>query len=172
MESKFKFMCEKNKYTISATNTISLPVLLKDLPSEVVINGNKLILKSSFHVSLVCINEIIKKYCISVPNFRNLVVKDFCDFVKTNDIYLLNYLEEFRFVTENDLKTVIVICKVSNLDKFFDFINKKYKLKIEYPPTHVTLYTLEGKLGIFLIDANDIKNLTKSIPNPIEHSLL
>ena len=165
-----KFICD-NKNTISATNTIGLPVSLENLPNEVVIDGNKLLLKSSFHISLVCINEIIRKHNILISDFKDAVIKDFCDFVEANDINLLNYFEEFKFAVENDLKTVIVMCKVSNLDKFFEIINKKYGLKIEYPPTHVTLYTLEGKLGIFLTEPNDIKNLTKPIPNPIGRSL-
>jgi hypothetical protein len=64
-----------------------------------------------------------------------------------------------------------VRCNVSNLDKFFELINKKYGLNIEYPPAHVTLYTLKDKLGIFLTDNDDIKKLTKLIPNPIGHLL-
>ena len=161
-----EFICG-NKYTISGTNTVGLPVLLENLLNEIVIEGNALVLKSSFHISLVCINEIIKKHNISISGFVDSMKKDFCDFVKTNDINLLSYLDDFRFVEENELKTVIVMCKVSNLDNFFGTINKKYGLTIECPPTHVTLYTLKDKLGIFLTDTNDIKNFTKPIPNPI-----
>lgn len=161
-----QFICG-SKYTISPTNTIALSVSLDNLPGEIVIDGNKLLLKSSFHISLVCINEIVRKYNIVIPNFKDLIVKDFCEFVQTNDVSLLDYLEEFRFAVENDLKTIIVRCNVSNLEKFFEIINKKYGLKIEYPPMHVTLYTLEGKPGIFLTDAKDIANLTKIISNPV-----
>lgn len=164
------FICGENKYTISVTNTIGLPVSLKNLPSEVVIDGNKLLLKSSFHVSLVCINEIIRKHNISIIDFKNSVVKDFCDFTVVNDIQVLRY-KEFKYAEENNLKTVIVMCEISNLPKFFEILNKKYGLQVEYPPTHVTLYTIEGKVGIFLTDSNDIKNLTKHISNPVGHSL-
>ena len=62
---------------------------------------------------------------------------------------------------------MIVTCEVSNINKFFDLINKKYGLNIKYPPAHVTLYTLKDSLGIYLIDSDDIKNLTVSIENPI-----
>ena len=167
---KNEFICG-DRYTISPSNTIALSVPLDNLPSELVISGNRLVLKSSFHVSLVCIKEIIRKHNISIPNFRDEVIKDFCDFVKTNDISLLNYINDFRFAEEDDLKTVVVMCEVSNLNKLFEILNTKYGLKIEYPPTHVTLYKLEGKIGIFLTDANDIKSLTKPIPNPIGHPL-
>lgn len=165
MEKKFKFICGGDKYTISVTNTITLPVSLENLPNKVIINGNNLFLKPSFHVSLVCINEIIRKHNISISGFKDSVIKDFCDFIGTNDINLLNYLNDFKFAQENELKTVVVICKVSSLDKFFEIINKKYGLEIEYPPTHVTLYA--STIGIFLTDANDIQNLTKPIPSPI-----
>jgi len=156
---------------ISPNDTILLPVSLENLPDLVTIDGNELLLKSHFHVSLVCIKEIIRKHKVSIPDFKDLVVRDFCDFVAVNGINLLNYLEEFKFVVENDLKTIIVRCNVSNLEKFFETINKKYGLKVEYPPTHVTLYTLESKPGIFLTDLNDIKNLTKPILDPIGHAL-
>ena len=165
------FICG-DKYTISATNTISLSVVLGNLPNEVTINGTKLLLKSSFHVSLVCINEIIKKHSISIPGFIDSLINEFCDFVRENDINVLNYLEDFRFAEEADQKTIVIFCNVSKLKIFFELINKKYNLNIEYPPTHVTLYTLlPGKLGIFLTDADDIKNLTKPISNPIWRTL-
>ena len=159
------FICGGNKYTISPTNTIALPVSLEDLLPEVLISNNKLFLKSSFHVSLVCINEIIKKHNISIQDFRDSVVKDFCEFTALNDIQVLQY-KEFKYAEENDLKTIIVTCEVSSLPKFFGILNQKYRLKIEYPPTHVTLYAHDGKSGIFLTDSDDIKNLTKPIPNP------
>ncbi|MBI3888425.1 hypothetical protein HY311_01380 [Candidatus Nomurabacteria bacterium] len=170
MKNKFEFICG-NKYMISVNDTILLPVLLDNLPSKITVDSNELLLKSAFHISLVCIKEIIRKHNIIIPNFKDLVVNDFCEFTKNNDINLLNYLDEFKLIVEDDLRAVVVLCKVSNLDKFFELINNKYGLKIEYPPTHVTLYTPEGKPGIFLTDANDIKNLTKPIPNPIGHNL-
>jgi len=168
---KRPFICDGDKYTISATNTIGMPVSLSNLPREIEIEGNKLLAKSSFHVSLVCINEIIKKYKVSITDFRNKVLGEFCDFIKMNPISLLNYLPDFKFVEQDNLKTVVVMCRVINLDKFFEILNKKYNLNIEYPPTHVTLYAHDGMTGIFLTDANDIKNYTKPIPNPIGRPL-
>lgn len=161
------FICGSSKYTISATNTIGLPVVLEDLPGEIVINGNKLLLKSSFHVSLVCINEILKKYEVKTPNFKDSVVKDFCEFIRDHDIDIIKYENKFNYAEKGELKTVVVFCGVSNIDKFFQFLNKKYNLNLEYPPTHVTLYAHDGKQGIFLVDSGDLNKLSKPIPNPI-----
>ena len=165
-----KFICG-NKYTISPTNTIALPVQVDGLPLEIVVEDTKLVLKSTFHISLVCINEIIRKNNIIDTNFKDLVVKDYCDFVAINDISLLSYKDEFRFMLEGDQKAVVAMCNVSNLDKFFEILNKKYNLSLGYPPTHVTLYTLPGKGGIFMTDSADLKNLTKVIQNPIGKKL-
>ena len=164
-------ICGGNKYTISQTNTIGLPVPISGLPSTLEIESHKLMAKSSFHVSLVCINEIIKKYNISLPNFRDSILNDFCDFVSKNEINFSNYTNEFKFVVQDNLKTIVIMCEISNLRQFFEQINSKYRLSIEYPPTHVTLYAHDGKTGIFLTDSEDIKNLTKPIPNPIGRNL-
>jgi hypothetical protein len=161
-----KLICE-NKFQFNIRNkVIGLPIKFDNLPSKLIIEENELVLKDSFHISLVCIGKIIEKYNVSIPDFENIIINDFCEFSKTNEIKVLEY-NDFKFVVENDLKSIVVMCKISNLNKFFDIINKKFGLKIEYPPTHATLYTLPNKLGIFLTDLNDIKNLTKSISNPI-----
>ena len=160
MDKKFTPVCG-DKYGISANNTIVLSVSLENFPQEIIV---------FFNISLVCINEIIKKHNVLDSSFRDSVLQDFCEFVEKNDVSLLNFNEEFKFAEENDLKTIIILCRVSNLEKFFETINKKYGLNIEYPPTHVTLYSIDGR-GIFLTDTSDIKNLTKPIPNPIGHLL-
>ena len=161
------FICGGSKYLLTPNDTIILPVTIENLPGEIVVEDQKLILQKSFHVSLVCIKEIIRKQGVSIPSFRNLAVQDFCDFVDQNQVDLVNYSNIFRYAERDDLKTVIIMCDISNLNKFFDLMNKKYGLKIEYPPMHVTLYILEDKHGIFLTDSEDIKNLTETITNPI-----
>lgn len=151
----------------SGKDVIALPVSFIGLPEQIEVKGNTLYLKSSFHISLVCINKIIKKYDIEISDFLSKTIEDFSDFVKTNKVELLHYNNDFKFVAENELRSVIVTCEVSNINKFFDLINEKYGLSVKYPPTHVTLYTLKDGLGIYLTDSDDIKNLTTSIVNPI-----
>lgn len=72
-----QFICEENKY-IFQHRTIGLPVSFLNLPKTIQIEGYTLLLKSSFHISLVCIGKIIEKYNISTPEFENSVIKDFC----------------------------------------------------------------------------------------------
>lgn len=152
----------------SKEDTIGLPVYLPELPVKIKIEGCELFLKSEFHVSLICIGKIMEKNNLSIPDFINKVIADFCEFTKHTSIDLARLCDEFRFVAENERRTIIAMCDISNLSKFFDFINQKYGLKLEYPPTHVTLYALQPNVGIFLTDTNDLNRLTKKIKVPIK----
>lgn len=170
-----RFICGGSKYEVGGEKegVISLPVSLENLPEEVKVQGHILYLPTPFHVSLVYVGKIIEKYNVSILDFANKIVEDFCDFTKTNDISVVHYKNEFKFVTKNNKKTVVVMCEVSNLDKFFDLMNEKYGLSIPYMPTHVTLYgNIKNKPGASLMDLYDIKNFTIPIENPIGRMLL
>lgn len=152
-------------------NTICLLVSFNQIPDQIIFNEKTFVINTFLHVSLVCVSKIIEKYNVLIPNFENKIINDFCEFSRDNKVKKVEHTDDFKFVSKEDKETIIVMCKIPNLDKFFELINKKYELNIKYPPTHVTIYTLPGKLGIFLTDENDIKKLTKPIPNPIGHSL-
>ena len=162
------YICNSNKYTLGGQtgDSIALPVTVSGLPDQVEVEGNILLRKTSFHVSLVCIGQIIKKHAISTPDFIEKVINDFCEFTKDNDISFVQYRDEFRFVEENERKSVVVMCDISNLDTFFDLFNEEYNLTLEYQSTHVSLYTLQPNNAIFLTDSTDLEQLTKIIPKP------
>jgi hypothetical protein len=163
-----KFICNGEKYEVGGPNedTIGLPVSFSSLPPTIEVEGHTLLLKTSFHVSLVCIGKIAQKNNLTDPDIVNKMVLDFCKFTQRIAVDLKEYRDEFKLATEAERRAVIVMCNISNLDKFFDFINQKYGLKLEYPPTHVTLYTLQPNMGIFLTDSEDMRKLTKPTKNP------
>jgi len=167
----WRYLDKSEKYALggSRDEVIGLPVFLTDLPPSIEVNGYTLLLKDEFHVSLVCMEKIIEKQGVPIPNFISEVTADFSAFAPENPIELLRYRNEFRFVEDKgrERKSVIVMCDVSNLGKFFDFFNEKYGLKLEYPPTHVTLYTLQPNKGIYLVDEEDMKKKTVIMQNPI-----
>lgn len=163
-----KNICGGGKYKLSGSkeDTISLPVSLSNLPATLEIERYVLNLKPDFHVSLVCIGKIIEKQKITIPNFLDKIVADFCEFTRENNIDILSFRDELKFASEEEKHSIVIMCDVFNLDKFFDLINEKYGLHLRYPPTHVTLYTLEPHGGIFLTDSGDIETMTKPIKNP------
>ena len=166
-------ICNGDKYELGGQpgETIGLPLDLQGLLETVEIEGNTLLLKADFHCTLVAVGQIIKKHNVDTSNFIEKVVNDFCEFIESNDISLIKYSDEYRFVEHNDRMSLVVMCDVSNLDKFFDLINEKYQLNIEYPPTHVTLYTLQPNKGVFLTNSDEINNLTKVVSKPSGISL-
>lgn len=164
-----KLICD-GRYRLggSKEDTIGLPISLSGLPQKIEINGYELLLKTEFHVSLICIGKIIEKNNLSIPDFVNKIIADFCGFTEHTNIDLAQLRDEFRFASENERRTVVVMCDISNLNKFFDLVNQKYGLNLEYPPTHVTLYTLQPDVGIFLTDTSDLNRLTNKIKVPIK----
>ncbi len=146
-------------------HTIGLEISINGLPDKVNVNGEILLKRSSFHVSLVCIGKIIEKHKITNLDFEKLIIDDFIEYTKTKKIELANFLNEFRFVKELEEKSLVIMCEVVNLKEFFGLINLKYGLKIEYQPTHVTIFTLHPDIGIFLTNQEDLKNLSQ-IVNP------
>lgn len=160
------YTCDTNKYTFG-NKTISLPVVIKDLPKTIEVYGIKLLLKSSFHISLVCVGKILENNPILPTTFIEQVINRFCEFTKNHEISLVGYNNEFRLVENADRVSVIAMADVSNLNTFFDLINLEFGLNLSYPPTHVTIYTLQPDLGIFVTNTEDLQRLTKIITAPV-----
>lgn len=163
-----KDICGQGRYILGgpSEDSIGLPVSFSKLPAKIEVEGQTLLLRTMFHTTLVAIGKIIEKNKIETPDFLDKVVAYFCEFTQTNDISIMGFRDEFKFATEGERRSVVVMCDVSNLNKFFDLINERYDLQLEYPPIHVTLYTLQLDEGIFLTDTKDIETMTKPIPNP------
>lgn len=157
-----QYICNSSKYIFSH-ETIALPVFLDDLPKGIIAEEVSFTLKSKFHISLVPIGKILEKQNIDPSFFKEAVLADFCEYIKKALIEFIDFSNEYRFAWENNLRSLVVMCKVSNLDGFFELINKKYGLNIETPPTHITIYTSEPEVGIFLTNSKDIKQMTKIV---------
>lgn len=173
-----EFICGGKEYEAYIQNdeytTIGIPVNLLNLPEEINVQGLTLYLPNPFHVSLFYMKRSIDRYNISIPDFTSKILDDFCEFTKNNKIKITSFKNnEYRLVSRDGVwKTVVVMCEVSNLNKFFDFVNNKYDLKIKHPTPHVTLYnTRKREHGMYLMDSDDIANFTTPIENPIGRQL-
>ncbi len=160
-----QYISDSTKYRFG-NQVISLPIFLNELPKDILIEETNLFLRSSFHVTLVAIGEIIRKHAVTIPDFELNLIQDFCDYVKKNPIEFIGFKNEYRFVSENERRSIVAMCNISNLEGFFNLLNTKYNLNIEVPPTHVTIYTLQPNKGIFLTDSSDIQKLTKIVTVP------
>lgn len=158
------FICGGNKFAYSK-GYIGLPIQVNKLPESVEIEGERLVIKSSFHVSLVCVKDIVDKY----GGDEKRILELFCSFIKDNEIEFLEYTGEFRFAENVDRKTLVALCKISNLEELFIFLRRELVLDIPLQPTHVTLFTLQPDLGIGLNSQADMegKSVTVTVPDEV-----
>jgi hypothetical protein len=164
-----KFICASARYYIAGPqeDTICLPVAPLKLSPTLEIEKHTLLSRSTFHVSLVCIGQIAKKNHVGDPNFVKNVADDFCEYTQQTSIDFKKFRNEFRFLSEDEKRAIVVMCDVTNLKPFFEMLNQKYNLNLAYPPTHVTLYTLQPDMGIFMSDVEDVQKLSKIVQVPI-----
>lgn len=152
---------------------LTLPTEL--LPERVELNGIPLVKKSSFHVSLVCVKEIVLQYEAAGhkddTEFAQAILERFSRYVTKHPITFLGFRDEFRHVVRGEDESIIVVCDVSNLTQFFDELNTEYGLQIPYQPTHVTLYTLKPNVGIGISSQTNMQSY-HTIPMPLLDSVL
>lgn len=163
-----RYICDGEKYRIGK-GYITLPVNI-NIPFETIdIEGVTLQKKESFHISLICVKNLIKKYGEEI---EEKIISLFCDFVKENPIEYIPPEKEFRFVEREDgRKTLIKMVSVSNLDSFFELLNKE-GIEVEKQPTHMTLYTLNLNEGIGINNQSDLERMTKVVGVPKELKII
>ncbi len=156
------YICGGGKFVYSK-GYIGLPIVVDDLPEIVEIDGNKLYRKSSFHISLVCVKDIL----VQNPDVEQTIVDAFCTFAGENDISFVGYTGEFRFAQHEDKKTLVALCEVSNLKTFSEMISNNLGIKIPAQPTHVTLFTLQPDIGIGLNSDSDMEAKSKKVTDEL-----
>ncbi|HEX8591435.1 MAG TPA: hypothetical protein VF696_01645 [Candidatus Paceibacterota bacterium] len=142
---------------------IGLPVTVEGLPQEISVGEINLQAKSTFHVSLLCVKYLIRKYGESVEQD---LLSLFCEFTRENSVSFVRYTGEFRFAEMMERKSIIAMCEVSNLESFFELARRELRISLQSQPTHVTLYTLQPELGIGLNTQRDIDQKTRPILVP------
>ena len=161
-------ICNSDKYTYNK-GYICLPIEIAPLPKTIDVDGNILNLKSTFHVSLLCIKNILEKN--NRENLEQLIIEKFCSFISKNEISFLKFNGEFRFAQFKERKTIIARCEVSHLVEFINFLSKELSIEIPLPPTHVTLFTLQPDMGIGLNSYEELGVKSKIIDIQSEISM-
>ena len=138
------------------------PVNLNIVP-EMRVGSDLFFAKNSYHISLLCLEGIPKTNQTEILSFA-----------QKYNLKLGKITSIFRLVIEEDQQTIIVRIRLFGLKKLIFGINKNFGYKFEYPPTHITLFTLRGQTGVGIntckryrqignqISPGDIKRLEKS----------
>ena len=109
-----------------------------DLPKTLEVDSETFLKKDHFHVSLLCVKNILE----IKPDIEAEIIQHFCDFSKDNELKFEGFTKDFRLAESGERKSVVALCKVSNLHKFAEYLTEKIGIAVAPQPAHVTIYTL------------------------------
>lgn len=133
-----------------------------DLPATFMVEGEALFKKDRFHVSLLCVKNILA----ANPDIEAEVLRHFCDFIQEHQVQFAGFTKEFRLAEADERKSVVALCQVSNLHKLAAYLNEKIGVTIAPQPAHVTIYTLQANAGIGLNSPEEMAEKTEQIEVP------
>lgn len=145
---------------------IMLPIKV-EIPAEIKVEGVTYFAKKEFHISLLAVEDYAKTD-IELDKFVSLTK----EFLKNNRVYFGKFLNEFRRVNRDYRSSVVIMVEINGLKELLDYLSENLKINIEYPPTHITLYTLENGLGIGVNNKSDLEKLTKPVKLEICRGLI
>lgn len=158
-----KLICNRNNITYDK-GYIALWLNDYPLPATLEIDGDTLLKKDHFHVSLLCVKNILEVK----PAIENEVLSHFCDFIKEKELRFEEFTNEFRTASADERKSVVALCCISNLNTFADYLSEKIDMKIAHQPAHVTIYTLQPNAGIGLNSEDELQTKSKPVDVPDE----
>ena len=147
---------------------------LGELPKTIEVEGDKMIIKNEFHISLVWIGRLSKMVDERNKDKIKLeMIEEFERFTENNSLIDYKLTGELRLVKKDGLKTVIAMAEVPNLNIFLEKLSEKYGVKLPVQPTHITLYTLpEDKIGIGILSEEELQKYSTEIDIPEFQKLL
>lgn len=132
------------------------------IPDTLDVEGDSLLKKDYFHVSLLCVKNILE----FKPDIEDDIIQYFCEFIQGHEVTFKGFTKEFRLATSEERKSVVAMCKVSNLDAFAEYLTEKIGILIVPQPTHVTIYTLQHNMGIGLNSPEELEEKSKPVEVP------
>lgn len=130
---------------------LMLPLNLKIVP-RIKIGNATFFPKSGYHVSLLCIE-----------NFSESDQKKIFNFAQKYSVKIKKITGIYRLAVLQNQQSIIVRVHLRGLKKLISAINYHFGYNFSYPPTHITLFTLNGQYGIAINSTGEYKQLTRQI---------
>jgi hypothetical protein len=144
---------------------------LGDLPQKLSVGEYELVLKSEFHISLVCTKKIaVLIDPTRVDEIRAEIVESFKQFIQTTPLTDYGITNEFRLVKRDERVTLVVLAVVPGLENFFAELEERYGKNIPVQVTHITLYTLQPEAGIGILSLEELERDSKPVNVPLSMS--
>lgn len=143
-------------------------VEITNLPSFVEIEGQKLIKKSAFHISLVCAKRLIPIVRRSGGRATEKdFIHEFQGFITQHSLEKYTILNEFRLVQSEIKQTLIVMCDVPGVNDLFKHLSERFEVDLPLQPLHITLYTRQPESGIGILSYEELERISKVIDPPV-----
>lgn len=131
---------------------------LENAPDKTTVNGNELLKKSEFHVSIMAIKNLAPLLDPdNVGQASELLKQDFLDFTSTNDLTSFTLTGEYRLVTRDERVTVVAMVDLKGVEGLFQYLRQKHNIDFPTQPTHITLYTLQPEAGIGILSQEQLE---------------
>jgi len=133
-----------------------------DVPATIDIAGEILEVKDHFHVSLLCVKNLLQVQ----PDIEERVLELFCEFLQQHELIFEGFTGEFRIAEREERMSLIAMCTVSNLSKLPGYLSEHLAMSVPDQPAHVTLYTKGKNLGIGLNSPEELAEKSRVVDTP------
>jgi hypothetical protein len=142
-------------------------IQLKGLPPTVSVDGDVLLRKNEFHISLVCTKRLAPLINpVNPKQAEQALVATFVDFVQKTPLIEFTLTGKFYLVNKGDRKTVVALCEMPGLAELFAHLNQALGVDLPVQPAHITLYTLQPDAGIGVLSEDELHQIGKLIDLP------
>jgi len=142
---------------------VGLPYALPEIAQEIEIDGEILVAKPEFHMSILSIKKygpmLAEKEGITAKAAEERVLFEASKLLAANSITIKYFKNELRLAEEREKKTIIIMCEANGADELFVGIRRALNLEITTQPFHVTLYTRD--VGIGLTSEQEVDDQTR-----------
>jgi hypothetical protein len=149
--------------------SVSLANLQLDgLPEKIELEGNVLLRKSEFHITLVSAKKLAPIIdATKAKAIEKEIVQEFLQYIQREPLTRYSLLNTYRFVQRGERKTLVRMVEVPHLVDFFHRLEERYHTTLPLQPTHITLYTLPPDvIGIGLLSEEELNRDSRFISAP------
>ena len=133
-------------------------LMLLKLPSTLNVQGYDLLLKSEFHISLLCVKNIAPIISeVRAKQVEPEIVKFFQEFIKQTPLSEYSFQNVYRLVKREERVTLVGMVDVPGIESLFNELQHKYQVNLPVQPTHITLYTLQPEAGIGILSQEQLE---------------
>lgn len=140
---------------------------LLNMPETVTVEGQTLLKKSEFHVSIMALKNLAPMLDSEhVEQAAETLTQSFLEFAKEHDLSTFHLMGEYRLVTRAERVTIVAMVELDNISELFDYLRAKHGINFPTQPTHITIYTLQPEVGIGILSRDELINESVSVDVP------